>query len=476
MPQISSVASTDLDQTWVVPRYLTRQVVQSSAGLGRLDMRLLSDLAAISSGLYMRRYVADGVPYIRVDNIRRLVLNRTREDLVFISKEEERCVPERCRGRRHDILVARTGTLGKATLVLDRFDGCVLSQHVSKITVVSREFISPACLCLYLNSELGRSQLIDRGLGSTRPELTHLALSDIVVPAIPGDLQQSFDARLIGTLEDYQSLTERLALLLCETNEILGIPDSVTLGNVASNQALGPGILTLRSSELEDIWLPNRYSAVIRSALSHIRDRFSMIPLGELADIKRGRGTRVSQYRSSGVSFLLTSSLINQSIEPLPEHYAESSGDNGVIEVINDGDLIFSIEGRIGQAALLSSELRLLALKNHIELVRLKHNSYPPYRQPELAGWIYLVLAGNLGKIQCIANTVVQGTIPGLASRLREFYVPLPIGGGVTHQVKRLGSTAYDTSRQALRVLLTLQRVQEDFNVMMDRLIKREGT
>jgi hypothetical protein len=477
MPQIFSIASTDLDHAWVVPRYQTKQVVQSIVNSLRLNVRPLSDVAAISSGIYMRHYAAEGVPYLRVDNIRRLVMNCTREDLVFVSKEEvERYIPERCRGRKQDILVARTGTLGKATLVTDMFDGCVLSQHVSKITVASRDFISPACLCLYLNSELGTGQLIDSGMGSTRPELTHLALSSLAVPAIPVDVQQCFNARLQRALGDYGLLTEQLASLIREANQVLGIPESMTDDNVTDNGALGPKIVTLESSELEDIWLPNRYSAVVRSALDHIKSRFNVIRLEELTDIKRGKGTRISQYRRAGVPFLRTSSLINQSIEPLPEHYAESSVDNGVNEVIKDGDIIFSIEGKIGQVALLSSELRLLALKNHIELVRLKNRGYPPYQQPELTGWVYLVLASSLGKIQCIGNTVVQSTIPGLASRLRQFYIPLPRDSArITQQLRRLGTAAYETSRRVLGVILILQRIQEDFNMMMDGLIERKG-
>ena len=468
MPQVFSMATQDLSDTWTVPRYQTRQVVQSFAKSLRLDARPLSNLSTISSGVYMREYIPEGIPYVRVDNVRRLVMNSSTEDLVFVSREEvEHSVPERCRGQTGDILVARTGTLGKAMLLTYVFDGCVLSQHVSKITVVSKDFISRPCLCLYLNSELGSSQLIASGMGSTRPELTHQALSSIVVPRIPPDVQENFDIRFHKALGQYTQLTQQLASLLGETDQVLGIPP----GNGIGDTAPSPRTFTVESSELEDIWLPNRYSAVVRSALGHIKSRFDVTPLEALADIKRGKGTRVSQYRRAGVPFLRTSSLINHSIEPLPEHYAESSCDNGINEPIWDGDIIFSIEGKIGQAALLSSALRLVALKNHIELVRVKRE-VPPYQKPELIGWVYLVLASNLGRIQCIGNTVVQSTIPGLASRLRQFYIPLPKGNtAVTQQVKRLGSAAYDTSRGLLDVVLTLQRIQEDFNVMMDELI-----
>lgn len=474
MPQIFSMATEDLSDTWTVPRYQTRQVVQSIVKSLRLDVRPLSNLSTISSGLYMREYTPEGVPYVRVDNVRRLVMNSSREDLVFVSQEEvDRFVSERCRGRRGDVLVARTGTLGKAMLLTDIFDGCVLSQHVSKITVVSRDFISPPCLCLYLNSDFGSSQLIASGMGSTRPELTHQALSSVVVPAIPADVQQGFDIRFHKALEEYTLLMQQLDSLLRETDQFLGIPGNIMAGNGAGNAAPSPRTFTVESSRLEDIWLPNRYSAVVRSALGHIKGSFDVTPLEALADIKRGKGTRISQYRRTGVPFLRTSSLINHSIEPLPEHYAESSCDNGINELILDGDIIFSIEGKIGQAALLSSALRLVALKNHIELVRIKRE-VPPYQKPELIGWVYLILAGNLGKIQCIGNTVVQSTIPGLASRLRQFYIPLPKDSTrITEQVKRLGTAAYDTSRRMLDAVIFLQRIQQDFNVMMDGLIEQ---
>jgi restriction endonuclease S subunit len=137
--------------------------------------------------------------------------------------------------------------------------------------------------------------------------------------------------------------------------------------------------------------------------------------IGNIADVSRGKGTKSIDYTKEGIPFIRTTSLTNFSIDPFPDHYASNETYINYKQPVMEGDILYSIEGKIGMLSYILKGQKCV-YKNHIERIRCK------YKDPI---FIFLFLNTKVAKAQANRNTVVQATLPGMASRLREIRVPL---------------------------------------------------
>ena len=134
-----------------------------------------------------------------MNNIRPFLIQLNDSDIVFVDGKK---VPDRCKVRAGDVIISRTGTLGKASICPKKLDGSVLSQHLTKL-VPKDERITSGYLAKFLNSPMGKSQLINLASGGTRLELTHDSLGKLWVPLESKKEQNSIHKKLINTIEAY---------------------------------------------------------------------------------------------------------------------------------------------------------------------------------------------------------------------------------------------------------------------------------
>ena len=426
-------------------------VPQYHCGRSAVDERLSSvptskvgDVCSVHSGRYVRTYVPretrDSIPYLRVDNVRPFSANVSDSDLVFINKNEK-SLPPSCFVDADDVLIARTGTLGKACLAAASLKGAAISQHITRLQCKAgkgiTEGIRAGYLCTFLNSELGRMQLVTGGSGSTRLELTHERLSDIRIPRVNSKVEGQID----DLVKDGASLMASAAKSFQRARAIydnyllqLKPTDSVTSS------------FWVMADELRDTWNPRRYSDHLRVWLENVKKRIPLVPLYVLAKITRGKGTRTSHYAESGIPFVRTSSIINSGIDPFPDHYCTERTYRQFGQAVQEYDLLMSIEGKIGQVALLTNEDRC-AFKNHVVRIRLLSK--------EVSLEVFLMLSSILGQWQIESLTTVQATLPGLARRGRGILVPDTTKNCPDSQYKR-------TKTRAVRNVLNGISARED--------------
>jgi type I restriction enzyme S subunit len=376
----------------------------------------LGELCCIESGQYVDWYVPEGSPggnirpYLRVDNIRPFVANMSRADLAFVHRDHPAVLP-RSIVQASDVVIARTGTLGKAALVVGEMVGAVMSQHVTRLTVreKQRDEVSPELLCAFLNSPPGRAQLLAGGAGSTRRELTHERLAAVRIPIIGDERRHELARRL-------QNGTERLAESGTLIRKAIALYEAVLLS--ASDPATPPSCHQWAPArEVRTQWNPRSHCPDPTHLVPHLPEGYELVSLASVADILRGKGTRTSDYSPAGIPFVRTTSLINGGIDPFPDHYAALETWARFGQPTQDGDLLLSIEGKIGAVAYLTDRDRCV-FKNHIERIR--------PRDRALAPDLFLALASELGQAQMHRLTVFQATLPGLASRSRQILVPWP--------------------------------------------------
>jgi hypothetical protein len=444
------LAQKTLGEAWSA-QVINRQAALSSLG-GRATVAV-GELCRIESGQYIDEYVEGGRrtdavrPYIRVDNVRPFVANMNPGDLALVRRDHPAVLP-RSLVAGGDVLIARTGTLGKATLAVGEVVGCVISQHITRLTVRDElgGQVTPEFLCAFLNSVPGRAQLLAGGSGSTRLELTHERLSAVRVPLVATRALREVTALV-------RTGAERLARSGEGIRRAVGLYTAGFPGDGAGGTA--DRRVWLRAGQVGQRWSPRYHCLGSDDLWRHIPDGYEPVPLGSIAETVRGKGTRSADYTTSGIPFVRTTSLINGSIDPFPDHYASPETYARYQQQTREGDILLSIEGKIGQVAYLTDQDRCV-FKNHIELVRPRDRS--------LAPGLFLALASEVGQSQMRRLTVVQATLPGLASRSRQILVPLPPQGGSrgragtnrpSAEARRVLSAALALRRKALQSLVS---------------------
>lgn len=375
----------------------------------------LGEIAEIASGLYVRRYISPdtpgAVPYLRVDNVREFVPNMTDGDVVYVNAD---LVPsyERVSVKAGDVVIPRTATLGRAFVVPELFEGAVMSQHATRLRLRSRDHVvSPLVLAAYLNTQVGQEAVLARASGSTRLELTHANLAEVPVPKklsrvkLEQDAEQRSETLLRQSMESVAS-----ARLLCERLCGEAIPKP--------NSGFRTFMADLAKCGFVKSGLPRFHEPEVTEAIDRLGRSFELRPLGKLAEVRRGAGTTSREYRSKGIPYLRTSSLVNNGIDLFPAHFGDESTYRKHGQNVGTGDILLTIEGKIGLVALLGKDERVL-IKNHIEVVRPMATCPLP---PEfIAAW----LGSSVAAAQIRRATIIQATIPGIASASRDLVIPV---------------------------------------------------
>jgi len=393
----SRVAGTHL----LPKRYVDEVIVEDPVQVG--------EICDIASGAYVEEYIArdstGSVPYLRVNNVREFVPNVSPCDVQYVA-------PRRGWGDREcvaagDVIIARTGTLGRAFVAPSVLNKAVMSQHVTRLRL--RKQI-PGCaqlLAAYLNSPQGKAQVMAVASGSTRLELTHDDINRLLIPRsivvggrlteMAGGIERDFENAIGGAVAAIAAC-DRLAPATDAQEKFF----AVEYDDALFAKSLAPRYHRPSGARLE----------------AFLKENFECVPLGQLALVKRGAGSLAAEYEPEGIPYIRTSSIVNYGIELFPEHYGTEDTYRAHRQSVGPGDILLTMEGKVGAIAFLGEQERCL-IKNHVEFIRLHRTSPVP------AEFVYALLTSHVGQTQIKRRTVVQATIPGLGSESRNILIPV---------------------------------------------------
>ncbi|MDO9168732.1 MAG: restriction endonuclease subunit S [Methylobacter sp.] len=133
---------------------------------------------SMNNGIDCRDFVEDGVPYVKVADVRAFEISPDKAQKVPVT-----AVPERGIVRKGQLLLTRKGSFGIAALV-DHNDSYAISSEVFRIELDNNK-VSGEYLVTLLNSKLCQSQFDREKIGAIMGSLTQAALSRIHIPLPP---------------------------------------------------------------------------------------------------------------------------------------------------------------------------------------------------------------------------------------------------------------------------------------------------
>lgn len=423
---------SNLDNKLVVPHYEVRNILNN---INReFETVSIGDCADVNSGSYVPEYVSEseGVPYIRVGNIREFQFNLNEDDTEYVNPDHPD-LTDRVFVEEEDVVIPRTGTLGNAAIATHGTVDTVMSQHVTRITF---EDINPYYATAFLNTEFGEEQMLHSGHGSTRKELTHKSLKRIEIPVIEGEVDAIADSVKKAKEAEHRG-NEKIKEALDMFRRGMGID----IRELPSDKIFSTSEENIKNEKYHS-FIPSHYKPEYQECIKQIESNFECEPLDALADIERGQGTTVDEYSTEGIPFVRPSDLINWGIDPYPDHFATLDTYKTFDQESKTHDILYSIEGKVGQSAILLEEEKCV-FKNHIERIRINEQKIDPV-------FVFLFLNTKLGEYQVNTKKVVQTTIPGIAGRIREILIPLSPEG--SHDFDDLVYDAISTAKEGLKL------------------------
>ena len=151
-----------------------------------------------------RNYVdsENGVPFLSGKNIIQI-----RPDFKYISTTETNNLSDMI-VKKNQILISRSGTLGRTVFVWNNYENFAASEHLIRV-VPNSEFVDEGYLYAFLSSDYGYHQLLRYKHGSVIDEITEDQISQSVIP-IPSDKQQKQIGDLVRQAYDLRAEAIRL--------------------------------------------------------------------------------------------------------------------------------------------------------------------------------------------------------------------------------------------------------------------------
>lgn len=291
----------------------------------------------------MPRSQSDGIPFISAKD---LVSSSDIDfsETKFISEEDYLRQAKKCAPKKNDVLFSRIGTIGVARLVRDERK---FGISYSLCIVRPSEKIAPEYLETLMNSEVVRSQATVRTQSIAVPDLGLKQIENFLIPLPPIGVQQRI-GRIYQRAKRLQGLRGQANQL---TNKIVQSVFLKMFGDPTTNP-MG----------------------------------WQSIPLGEITELTTSGATptvgnsALYANEQDGVPFFRIQNIGENHLIPLNLKYITKEVNNTLLQrsQIRPDDVLMTITGRLGTAAVVPPQTKMGNINQHICLVRLRHDLAEP--------------------------------------------------------------------------------------------------
>lgn len=154
--------------------------------------------------LHARDYVDNGIPLIRILNIKDLKVNKDNLKFISLEKHEEL---KKSQVEPEDIIISKTGKVGEVGIVPIDYGPANLNQALARIKV-DQNIVLPEYLVRVLNSDNVKIYLTNRGSEKAiQPGLKMSDIKNLIIPLPPIDIQKRFNLMVdeIEKIKEYQT-------------------------------------------------------------------------------------------------------------------------------------------------------------------------------------------------------------------------------------------------------------------------------
>jgi restriction endonuclease S subunit len=240
------------------------------------------------------------IPYIRSGNVGDFFINFN--DLEFISKKAHMQLAK-TQTKQNDILMARKGKIGGATLITNDAINFNSNDNVTNIRIINLEYI-PAFVTSFLNSKYGIKQVERLATGNVQPWLSMLQIRMLKISLFSNSFQLEIE-ELVKTahqkLEESKELYKQAEKTLLKELDLI---DYIPTTENISVKSFSESFKT--SGRLDAEYYSPKYDEILEK-IENYHGGFDK--LGNLVKIKKSVETGTSFYEETGLEYIRVSNL-----------------------------------------------------------------------------------------------------------------------------------------------------------------------
>jgi restriction endonuclease S subunit len=371
---------------------------------------LITDMGAFS--LYnVEHFVKEGIPFIRVQNIKEGELDLT--DLKYINGDYHNKL-KKSQLKPNDILLTTKGTIGVATVVPENLGEANISQNLVRIVV--KEYISPMFVSTFLNSDFGRIQTERGSTGNIQKYLNFQKIRSIEIPIPPRPIQDKIASIMQNAYEERKESLQRAAELLNSIDDL--ILDEL---GIEIPKAKAKWYYSIKRGDIEDrldaeFYNPNYITTI--KALK--RSKYGFSNLKEISkQITRGVEVGSGEYKEDGVPFLRVQNIQKYEINFDDCVFISEEVYNNLKRYkIEPNDVLFTKDGTIGLSTLVPEGIQDCIISSGISRIKLNENVNPKY--------VVAVLNTDFLRLQAERKSYGSVIVHFSLSELERLKTPLP--------------------------------------------------
>ena len=300
---------------------------------------------------YLHNFDSKDIPYIRSENVGKFFIDG---DLDYISNYAHSNL-QKTKTQIGDIITARTGKVGGASIITKEWVNCNSNQNVVNIRLNNNYSISPFFLTTFLNTKYGIQQFQKSSTGNVQPWLNLTLLRKVKVPLISDIFQNKIENVVVEANDlrnEYKNQYSQAEAILLKEIGLFNFQPSKEPINIKSFKS-SFGV----TKRLDAEYYQKKYEQIIEKIVTQKHEYLiNIVEISKSIEPGSNHYTedkglpfyRVADYNKFGLS------------KPDKELTASFVADNkDLIEKLKPkkGTILFSKDGSVGTAYLLRNDL-----------------------------------------------------------------------------------------------------------------------
>lgn len=339
------------------------------------DLVYMSDLSTNGSFKTVSDIIHDNnpkvVPFIRSGNTGESFIKK--DELVFISQEAHDKLPKST-AKLHDIIMARKGKIGGATIIMPNEVGFNCNENVIKLDINDKEELNPFYFVSFFNSKFGLQQIERLSTGNVQPWVSIFQIRKLVIPILNKQFQLKIESLVKlahQKKEDSKSKYKQSEQLLLKELHLLDFePSKEKVAIKTFNESFGD------SGRLDSEYYQPKYDDII--------DRIKQADfdtLDNITNLNKSVEPGSEAYQDSGIPFVRVSNLTKFGLSKPDIHLSKTLFDDKVLEKLQPkkDTILLSKDGTVGIAYNVKEDTNIITSGAMLHLTIKNDNVLPEY-------------------------------------------------------------------------------------------------
>ncbi|MCL2186782.1 MAG: restriction endonuclease subunit S [Treponema sp.] len=348
-------------------------------------------------------YQSSGIPFVRISNLMSYTLDE--KGMVYIPlknhKNEYKTILY-----PGDLALSKIGKyLGKIAQIPLRYDEVNISQNIIGVAFDCEDYFRKY-IFLYLTTPLAINQILRVCKQHNQNKLTLPDIRNLSIPLLSESKMKSY-AKVVDEL----SILENDSFnLIKAAQELFYKKLNINFNNIKKEFTFTASLNSIRS---ESFFSPE-YSNPLYNEAIKLLEKFKTQLLIELVNPYKGSEVGSDNYNlytdkeEQDIPFIRTSDIVNFEVDNYPDFFITQEIYQELNQKIKPLDIIFSKDGSIGNAAMLTEADKVIISSGFLILRAKTDTGISPY-------YIFCALSiPEIGGYQSRKRTVVASTIPHL--------------------------------------------------------------